>query len=113
MAKVVLSNLEGQVANQLASLLAADGHRIHREKHNASVRELLHADIVFVGGYGDRYLSLLRRVRAVDAALPFVIVTPLPATAEWLDALEAGATDYCAAPFDLGQIRSLIPPAAA
>jgi DNA-binding response OmpR family regulator len=113
MGRVVFSNLEGRVANQLATVLMADGHNIQREKHNAPMRELLRADIVFIGGPGEQYLSLLRRVRVIDPGLPLVIVTAAPETTEWLDALEAGATDYCTAPFDPDQVRCLIAPAAA
>ena len=113
MGRVIFSNLEGRAANQLATLLRADGHSIQREKHNAPMRELMRADIVFLGGPREQNLSLVRRVRAIDPVLPLVIITGAPETAEWLDALEAGATDYCTAPFDRDQIRCLVPPAAA
>jgi DNA-binding response OmpR family regulator len=58
------------------------------------------ADIVFAAGDGKRYVPLLRKVREAFPALPFVVVTRIPETADWLDALEAGATDYCSGPFD-------------
>jgi DNA-binding NtrC family response regulator len=32
----------------------------------------------------------------------------MPETSEWLDALEAGAFDYCAAPFDSQQFVRLL-----
>jgi len=62
------------------------------------MRELLDADIVFAGGEPACYMSLLRHVREARPALPFVVVTRIPETKEWLDALEAGATDYCSEP---------------
>jgi DNA-binding response OmpR family regulator len=40
--------------------------------------------------------------------LPFVVVTRIPETREWLDALEAGATDYCSAPIETRQLRWLM-----
>jgi len=108
MAKVVFSGLEPRSAGRLASLLTGDGHEIHRENQNVAVRELMNANIVFVGGEPDHYLSLLRRVRLIDPTLAFVVVARYPETSEWLAALEAGATDYFSTPFDLRMVRSLI-----
>ena len=56
--------------------------------------------------------SALAKVLTATAAQqprPRVIATSrLPETAEWLDAMEAGAADYCAAPFEATQIRWLL-----
>ena len=64
--------------------------------------------MVFAGGEPARYLSLLRRVREDRPALPFVVVTQIGETKEWLDALEAGATDYCSVPIGTRQIHWLM-----
>ncbi len=40
--------------------------------------------------------------------LPVVIVSRLPDTREWLEALELGAADYVAAPFECIQMRWLL-----
>ena len=72
------------------------------------MRDLIGADIVFAGGEPSQYLSLLRLVRDERPALPFVVVTPIPETMAWLDALEAGATDYCSSPFESRQIHWLM-----
>lgn len=40
--------------------------------------------------------------------LPVVIVSRLPDTREWLDALEHGAADYVAAPFESIQMRWIL-----
>jgi DNA-binding response OmpR family regulator len=37
-----------------------------------------------------------------------IVVAAIPETAAWLDALEAGATDYCVPPFDMRQVRCLM-----
>ena len=49
--------------------------------------------------------SLLRRVRNERPTMSFIVVARLPDTVEWLDALEAGATDYCSAPIDKRQVH--------
>jgi DNA-binding response OmpR family regulator len=108
MARIVFSGLEPRTAEQLAQLLAIDGHEIRRESRNAPIRQILSANLVFVGGEPMYYLPLLRRVRAVDQNLCLVVIARFSATTEWLNALEAGATDYWVTPFHLPQIRSLI-----
>ena len=47
----------------------------------------------------------LRRARP-DTAI--VVVSRHPETADWLDAIEAGATDYCAAPFEPVHMKWLL-----
>lgn len=110
MARVVLSGVDACVASHLASLLASDGHEVRRERHQLPIPELADAEIVFVGGDREEYLSLLSRLRHIDPALPVVVVTQSPEASEWREALDAGATDCCAPPFDLKQVRSLIQP---
>lgn len=40
--------------------------------------------------------------------LPVVVVSRLPEVEGWLNALEDGAADYCAAPFEAAQLRWLL-----
>jgi len=108
MARVTLSGLDSQAATQLESLLAIEGHQVQRRGTVVGIEDLLSSDIVFMGGAQGEFLSLLRRLRAADPNLPVVVVARMPETSEWLDVLEAGATDYCVPPFDVNQIRSLI-----
>ena len=108
MAKVVLIGLEQTVAGQICRALAVDSHQVQQQARNAVVPELLDADIVFAGGEPDYYISLLRLIRQSRPSLPFVVITQMPETREWLDALEAGATDYCAAPIDTRQLHWLM-----
>ena len=95
MARVVLVGLEQATAGQISRALAVERHQIEQKHQNVATRELLDADIVFAGGEPSQYMNLLRMVRAERPALPFVVVTRMPETEEWLNALEAGATDYC------------------
>jgi DNA-binding NtrC family response regulator len=105
MANVVFAGLEPGPFGRLSGLLDAARHEIQLTDHNPPLRQLLDADIVFAGGDRVHYLALLRRVRATDPHLPFVVVARLPETSDWLDALEAGATDYCAMPLEAGQLQ--------
>jgi len=108
MASVLLIGLEQATATQISRALAVERHRIQQKPQNIKVREMMDADIVFAGGEPSQYLSLLRQVRDELPLLPFVVVTRVPETREWLDALEAGATDYCSSPFEARQIHWLM-----
>jgi DNA-binding response OmpR family regulator len=46
------------------------------------------------------------RVRGVE--FPVVVVSALPEIDKWLDALDAGADDYCAAPFDPRLLQNIV-----
>jgi len=52
--------------------------------------------------------EVLARALRSFAKLPVVVVSRLPEIEGWLDALEAGAADYCAAPFEASQLRWLL-----
>lgn len=108
MAKIVLIGLEQTAAGQICRALSVERHQIHQQPPNPPIQDLRDADMVFAGGEPARYLSLLRRVREAHPALPFVVVTRIAETKEWLDALEAGATDYCSAPIETRQIHWLM-----
>jgi len=108
MASVFLIGLEQAIAAEISRALAVERHRIELRPRNLDARDLTNVDIVFAGGEPSQYLSLLRRVREERPTLPFVVVTRIPETTAWLDALEAGATDYCSSPFEARQIHWLM-----
>jgi DNA-binding response OmpR family regulator len=108
MANVLLIGLEQATAAQISRALAVERHRIDQKPASIAVRDMMDVDIIFAGGDPSQYLTLLRRVREERPALPFVVVTRIPETTAWLDALEAGATDYCSSPFESRQIHWLM-----
>jgi DNA-binding NarL/FixJ family response regulator len=108
MANVVLIGLEREPAGQICRALAPERHQVDQQPHSPYARDLRHAHIVFAGGEPARYLSLLKRVREVLPALPFVVVPRIVKTSEWLAAIEAGATDYFSVPIETRQIHWLM-----
>ena len=108
MASVYLIGLEQAIASQVTRALAVERHRIETKSANVELGEMTDVDIVFAGGEPSQYLSVLRQVREKRPSLPFVVVTRMPETTAWLDALEAGATDYCSSPFESRQIHWLM-----
>ena len=63
MAKVVLIGLEQATAYQIGRALDNEKHQVEFKPKTASVDDVIHADIVFAGGDGKQYLSLLKGVR--------------------------------------------------
>ncbi|MCS7042756.1 MAG: hypothetical protein NZR01_08190 [Bryobacteraceae bacterium] len=62
------------------------------------------ADIVFCPSSH----AMLRKAMTLFPGTPVVVVSRLPEVDGWLDALEEGAADYCAPPFETVQIRWLL-----
>ena len=108
MAKVLLIGLDPRAAQPLRRALEESHHQIEHCRVIPGPATLLTADIVFASAESNHYRAFLKQVRAERLDLPVVIVTRVPETSDWLDALEAGATDYCSAPFEASQIRWLI-----
>jgi len=101
MARIVTVGLDQTLANQLGRALAPGQHEIsHKQQKGVMSGDLTEADMIFASGESRQYLPILRMVREIHPTLPFVVVTRVPETSDWLDALEAGATDYCSSPFD-------------
>ena len=50
----------------------------------------------------------VRQLRAARPGAPIVVVSRHAEVSCWLDSMEAGATDYCAAPFESGQVKWIV-----
>ena len=107
MARILLTGLEAIHESALREGLRRIGH--HAETHPApDLTHLAGADVVFAGGPPGQYLPLLHRLHARFPLRPFIVVTRLPESEEWIDALEAGATDYCSFPLSVGQLNWIL-----
>lgn len=58
--------------------------------------------------FGSFVESLDALAQAVQPAAPVVVVSRLPETHEYLQAMEAGAFDYCTAPFERSHMEWLL-----
>ncbi|MBL8228371.1 MAG: response regulator [Bryobacterales bacterium] len=65
------------------------------------------ADVVFCG-FTSALAALVDATSAKSRKIPVVVVSRHPEVNQWLDALEAGAADYCAAPFEGTQLRWIL-----
>jgi DNA-binding response OmpR family regulator len=86
--------MEGQLCAALAKCSCETLHEEQCEK----------PDIVFCGDS----LPALAGALARWPGVPAVVASWLPDVDRWIDALEAGAADYCAPPFEPSHLRWLL-----
>jgi hypothetical protein len=71
-------------------------------------------DNLFAAGPSSRIIfcgaetEVVTKLRAANPRAPIVVVSRLPEVSDWLDSIEAGATDYCAAPFETSQVQWIV-----
>lgn len=107
----ILHELDSTLATELRDVVAEPGRAFHS---TTSTRECIsmaqrgRADVVFCSADRRAYQSLLDALDCGCLQIPVVVVSRIPETSEWLDAIDAGATDYCAAPFERQHISWLV-----
>lgn len=101
--KAAFFGLERVLSNALSEALTRCNCFISNNNQEAD-RDSARPDIVFCSPEPNVLEPALRRYQHT----PVVVVSRLPEVDGWLDALEAGAADYCAAPFEPTQLRWLL-----
>jgi DNA-binding response OmpR family regulator len=96
----ILFHLEEKLEAELAASLIAASFEVQRMPPAALA---VSGDLVFCTTGPAFHVA-----KAMFPHLPVIVVSRLPDANEWLDALEAGAADYCAPPFEVIHIRWLI-----
>jgi len=110
-ANFILHELEESLAAQLCQVASELGHAFHSARSTTEcllLAERFHAVAIFCNSEPRQYQALLNEVKLRGLRLPVVVVSRLPEVSEWLDALDAGAADYCAAPFEHQHVSWLI-----
>lgn len=109
-ATILLYGLDPSLEVELASVLKQFEVKTC---HADALESIEGADLVFCSALGAQLRNVLELTNRGPARPPVIVVSRLPEVSRWLDAMEAGANDYCAAPFEkkhLGWIlRSNIP----
>ena len=108
MSRVTLLGLPEDLGNQLARVLRDESHQVSRKLYISDLARGPNASAVFISGDDPEYQNTLLRLREAYPELPVIVVTRQPEAQYWLDALEAGAADYCGAPFEHIQLRCLL-----
>lgn len=110
----VLYNLEGGIEESLTAALMRLGATVYRLNGGHSpadcavLAQRCTADVIFCGDNPVEYRQVLEAAGKEGLRAAVVVIARLPETNSWLDALEAGAFDYCAAPLETVQIRWLL-----
>ena len=104
MSRVVLLAIAEDLAEQLSRVLQEEAHSVCRCQSLEDARSG-EPEVVFLSGDGADVVGNLSALRLAAPSLPLVVITRLPDSGRWLDALEAGARDYCGAPFERVQVR--------
>lgn len=105
MSRVALLGIPDDLGGELAQVLRSESHQVSRKLYVQDLQRGVKADIVFISGDDSDFQNTIRLLREAEPRLPIVAVTREPGAARWLDALEAGANDYCGAPFDRLQVQ--------
>lgn len=108
MSRVTLLGLPEDLERQLAQVLRDEGHKVIRKLHLQDLNHGPKPEAVFISGDAPHFRKTIVELRASELGAPVIVVTRKPGTAQWLDALDAGATDYCGAPFERVQVRWIL-----
>lgn len=111
--RILLLGLEESLARELGAALGGAGRLVRRPAAPdalACVRVIdrAKADLVFCPPQEQDLKPVLTATGQRSPAVPVVVVTRHPEVSEWLDAMDAGAADYCAAPFEPKQVRWIL-----
>jgi len=104
MANLLFLGLNNSSHSKLESILRGEGHYVF----SVCRGQALVGEAVFCDGDDAGCLGLVSEIRTRWPGLPVIIVTERPEERKWLDALEAGAADYCSAPFERIQVRWIL-----
>lgn len=112
-ANILIVGLDEPLASELARALRDLRHSVLSEAFTSAADclatiERAGADLVFCGTDRQQYETLLEDLRRGGQTVPVVVVSRLPDTGDWLDAMDAGACDYCAPPFEARLVQRIV-----
>jgi DNA-binding NtrC family response regulator len=100
MANILLVGLPSETVTDFTEKLQLLPHRLEVIPFPARGLDASQFDLIIASSDDCRCKSLLRAVRRQRPELPFVMVSSVADDSKWVEALEAGATDYCPADID-------------
>jgi DNA-binding NtrC family response regulator len=109
---ILMCAIEEPLASELSAALASVNPKARPESCEdiAGCLDRLEesgAELVFSSFTRD-FLSLIAAASSRPRKVPVIVVSRCPEVKEWLDAMEAGAADYCASPFESRYLRWMI-----
>ena len=112
-ANILIVGLDEPLASELGRSLRELRHSVLSEAFTSSADCLasigrVGADLVFCGTDREQYQTILQDLRHHGYTVPVVVASRLPETGDWLDAMDAGACDYCGAPFEPHLVQRIV-----
>jgi DNA-binding NtrC family response regulator len=104
MSRFALLGLPEDLGHQLTRILLAESHQVSRKQYLSDLRRGPSLSAVFISSDSLEYRETLSLLRETYPKLPVIVVSRFPDVKQWLDALDAGASDYCGAPFERAQL---------
>jgi DNA-binding NtrC family response regulator len=108
MSRFALLGLPEDLGHQLTRILLAESHQVSRKQYLSDLRRGPRPSAVFISSDGLEYCQTLSLLRETYPKLPVIVVSRFPDVKQWLDALDAGASDYCGAPFERVQLHWIL-----
>lgn len=108
-AKVMLFGMDESLSKELREALRRWSQAAVSDALSSSGQTLAYlttesVDLVFCGPD----LETVKTLRRLNPKTSIVVVSRLPEVMDWLEAIEAGADDYCAPPFEEAHIRWIL-----
>ena len=102
--RALLIGLEPELAAELERTLARMGHGASRSGIDQVPAMARGLDVIFCSDRWSDVNSLVALLRLLRTPIRVIVASRRAEEAAWLEALEAGADDYCSTPFETAQI---------
>lgn len=98
---IVLAGLDQKIAEELGQHLRTRGLSVQscEKLDSLDAEQVSKCALAFCDIGRNDLIAMLQAVK-----MPVVVVSRLPEVNDWLDAIEAGAADYCSAPIEREQL---------
>lgn len=104
-ATILLYGMEPELERELINLL---GQYQVKPCHSDDLDEIAEARMVFCSAVGGPLRSLMALTKRLPAPPPVIVVSRLREECRELDARDAGADEYCPAPFDPRHLGTIL-----
>jgi len=93
MSRFALLGLPEDLGHQLTRILLAESHQVSRKRYLSDLRRGPRLSAIFISSDSLEYRQTLSLLRETYPKLPVIVVSRFPEVKQWLDALDAGASD--------------------
>jgi DNA-binding NarL/FixJ family response regulator len=100
----LLFGLSDELAGELLKPLAPLCREVRSVSGDLAGHSIPSGAVIFCGPD----VSVVSGIRQAKPDAAIVVVSRHAEVSDWLDSIEAGATDYCAAPFESSQVRWIL-----